>query len=465
MLSLLKYYFSVIGSNLKSKSEPSTLKKKTNLSPNQVLVLGFLCLIIIGTYLLHLPEASSVGDSIKLIDALFTATSATCVTGLIVLDTGSDFSFFGQWVILILFQIGGIGIMTFATMFAFLLGKKISLRQRLIIQESLNQFSIGGLVRLAKYILLFTFFFEGLGTLLLYLNWHHIHSSHSPLFLSFFHAVSAFCNAGFSLFSDSLRQYSSHLGINIIFLILIVFGGIGFLVLVDFYEFPKRKRLSLHSKLVIVMTIILLAIGTVGLLFLENQNPNTIQSYPLKGKILSAAFQSTTARTAGFNTIPIGQMGNASLLLLIILMFIGASPTSTGGGIKTTTFCVAFLWMYFTLKGRRHLYLYQRQISETVVSKAWVIFMLAISWVMVMTLLLAYFEEFDFIKLLFEAISAFGTVGLSTGITSSLSFNSKLIIIITMFFGRLGPLSLAISLIINRQPELIQYPEDRVMVG
>ena len=446
-------------------SERSSLRKKIDLSPNQILVLGFLSIIVIGTFLLHLDGASAGEEPIEWIDALFTATSATCVTGLIVLDTGSDFSLFGQWIILILFQIGGLGIMTFSTMFAFLLGKKISLRQRLIIQESLNQFSIGGLVRLAKYILLFTLFFEGLGTLLLYLNWHQFSSHHSSLFLSFFHSVSAFCNAGFSLFSDSLEKYVFHQGINIIFIVLIIAGGIGFLVLVELYEFPKRKKLSLHSKLVLIMTLILLVIGTVGIFFLENQNPDTVQPYNLKGKLLSSVFQSVTARTAGFNTISIGLMSNAALLLLIMLMFIGASPTSTGGGIKTTTFCILFLRMYYTLKGRNNLYVYRRQIAGDIVNKAWVILMLSMSWIMVMTLFLSYFESFDFIKLFFEIISAFGTVGLSTGITSSLSIPGKVIIILTMFFGRLGPLALALSLIINRQAESIQYPEDRVMVG
>jgi len=445
--------------------ERISLKKKTELSPNQVLVLSFLGFILIGTYLLHLPVASASEEAIRWIDALFTATSAACVTGLIVVDTGSDFSLFGQWIILILIQVGGIGIMTFSTMFAFLLGKKISLRQRLIIQESLNQFSIGGLVRLAKYILLFTLFFEGLGTFFMYLNWHQLSVNHSTLFLSFFHAVSAFCNAGFSLFSDSLEKYVSHPGINIIFVILIIAGGIGFLVLVELYEYPKRKKLSLHSKLVIIMTLILLIVGSLGILVLENRNPDTIQSYSPKVKILSSVFQSATARTTGFNTIPIGHMTNAALFLLIVLMFIGGSPTSAAGGIKTTTFGILFLRMIYTLKGKRYIYVFKRKISEEIVNKALVVFMLSLSWTIVMTLFLSYLEDFPFIELFFEMISAFGTVGLSTGITSSLSFNSKLIIIITMFFGRLGPLALAISLIINRQPESIQYPEDRVMVG
>ena len=450
---------------MQSKSGHTILKKKKGLSPNQILVLGFLGIIIIGTYLLRLPVASSGGKSIELLDAVFTATSATCVTGLIVLDTGNDFSIFGQWVILILFQIGGLGIMTFSTMFAFLLGRKISLRQRLIIQESLNQFSVGGLVRLAKYIIVFTIFFEGLGTVFLYLHWHQLAGIHNPFFLSFFHAVSAFCNAGFSLFSDSLEQFNLNIGINLIFSILIVFGGIGFLVLVELFEFPKRQRLSLHSKMVLVVTIILIVIGTLGIFLLERNNSDTLQPLMLKGRILGSLFQSTTARTAGFNTIPIGQLGNATLFLIIVLMFIGASPTSTGGGIKTTTFSIAFLWMYYTLKGRRHLYLFCRQISNKILSNAWAILMLSMSWIFITTLLISYFEEFDFIELLFEIVSAFGTVGLSTGITSQLSPAGKIIIILTMFLGRLGPLSLALSLIVDRHPESIQYPEEHVMVG
>ncbi|KQC09932.1 MAG: hypothetical protein APR54_12400 [Candidatus Cloacimonas sp. SDB] len=445
--------------------EHPSLKVKNKLSPNQVLVLSFLGFIFIGTYLLHLPVASASEETISWIDALFTATSAACVTGLIVVDTGSYFSLFGQWIILILIQIGGIGIMTFSTMFAFLLGKKISLRQRLIIQESLNQFSIGGLVRLAKYIFLFTFFFEGLGTFFLYLNWHQEGGNCSTLFLSFFHAVSAFCNAGFSLFSDSLEKYVSHVGINIVFIILIIAGGIGFLVLVELYEYPRRKKLSLHSKLVIIITLILLVVGSLGIFVFENQNPDTIQSYSLKARILSSVFQSATARTTGFNTIPIGQMSSAALFLLVVLMLIGGSPTSAAGGIKTTTFGILFLRMIYTLKGKKHIYVFQRKISEEIVNKALTVFMLTLSWTIVMTLFISYLEDFSFIELLFEMISAFGTVGLSAGITSSLSFTSKIIIILTMFFGRLGPLALAMSLIINRQPESIQYPEDRVMVG
>ena len=340
-------------------------KRKEFLSPNQILVLGFLILILVGTLLLHMPIAAHDRQSIAWIDALFTATSATCVTGLIVLDTGSDFSVFGQWIILILFQIGGLGIMTFSTMFAFLLGRKISLRQRLLIQESLNQFSIGGLVRLAKFILLFTAFFEGLGALLFYYSWpSDMNNMHNTIFLSLFHAVSAFCNAGFSLFQNSLQQFVSHPGINTIFIILIISGGLGFLVLAELYEYPKRKKLSLHSKLVLSITSVLLLVGTFLFYLLESNQLQSMLALPLPLRWLSAFFQSVTARTAGFNTISISQVSPAGLFWLIILMFIGASPTSTGGGIKTTTFGLLVLRVYSFFKGRKHLYFFFCFFSE-----------------------------------------------------------------------------------------------------
>jgi len=429
------------------------------------LALGFLLVIIIGTFLLNLPIASHGPQKIELIDALFTSTSATCVTGLIVLDTGKDFTLFGQWIILILLQIGGLGIMTFSTMFAFLLGRRITLRERIILQESLNQFSIGGLVRFAKYIIFFTFVFEFLGSMFLYYFWRHLSDAHHPLFLAVFHAVSAFCNAGFSLFSDSLAGFHANFSVMMIFIFLIIAGGIGFLVLLELLEYPIRKKLSLHSKIVILVSFMLVVLGTGSIFFLENSNADTIGSLPLSGKIMSAFFQSVTARTAGFNTLPTGHLYNASLLLIAIFMFIGASPTSTGGGIKTTTFSVIFLNVFASLRGNRHLNLYKRRISMDIVNKAWTIVFLSILWISITLILLSYIEQFRFIELLFELISAFGTVGLSTGITSSLSLWGKIIIILTMFFGRLGPLALALSLITKRKVGLIEYPEEKLMVG
>jgi len=440
-------------------------RRNIQLSPNQVLLTGFLIIILLGTLLLHMPISCSGGQKIAWIDALFTSTSATCVTGLIVLDTGKDFSLFGQWVILALLQIGGLGIMTFSTMFAFLLGRKITLRQRLILQESLNQFSVGGLVRFAKYILIFAFFFEAGGTLFLYYYWRNLESAHHPLFLSLFHAISAFCNAGFSLFPDSLRRFATQPGINLIFMILIIIGGLGFLVLLEIFEYPIRKKLSLHSKIVLQASFLLILTGAGFVFLFENTNPETMGFLSIPGKITGAFFQSITARTAGFNTMATSKLSNATLLFVMVLMFIGASPTSTGGGIKTTTFSVLYLNTFASLKGKHHLSIYKRRISAEVIRKAWEITFLSLSWITIMLILLCYVEKIRFIELFFELISAIGTVGLSTGITPSLSFSGKLIIILTMFFGRLGPLTLAFSLVTKQKPELIEYPDEKLMVG
>ncbi|MBU1036055.1 TrkH family potassium uptake protein, partial [bacterium] len=423
-----------------------TIKEK-KLSPPQVLLFGFLTVIIIGAILLNIPAASSTGNSVGFINALFTATSATCVTGLIVLDTGKDFSTFGQLVILILLQCGGLGIMTMSTMFAFLAGKRISLRQRLIMQESLNQFSIGGLVRLAKYILIFTAVIEIVGAVILFFCWQRIYSPLQALYLAVFHSISAFCNAGFSLFSDSIMRYKGDLIINLTFMILIILGGIGFLVLLELFQYGKNGTLSLHAKLALKISFILILIGFTIIFFIESNNPSTLRDLNFPEKIYGSIFQSVTARTAGFNTIHIGSMQNATLFLIIILMFIGASPSSTGGGIKTTTFGLLILYVWSSLKGKEEIQILKRRISQDIIPKVLTVITLSLGLVITMTILLSYVERENFIKVLFEVVSAFGTVGLSTGITSSLSIAGKIIIIITMFTGRIGPLGLALSLI------------------
>ena len=435
------------------------------LSPPQVLVSGFLVVIIIGTMLLILPSASSTAKSIGFINALFTATSATCVTGLIVLDTGKDFSTFGQSVILILLQCGGLGIMTMSTMFAFLVGKKISLKQRLIMQESLNQFSIGGLVRLAKYILIFTAVIEIIGATILFFYWQRTYPPLQALGLAVFHSISAFCNAGFSLFSDSIVSYKGDLIINLTFIALIILGGIGFLVLLELFQYGKNRTFSLHAKLALNMSLILILIGFIIIFFVESNNPSTMGNLAFSEKIYSSIFQSVTARTAGFNTIHIGNMQNSTLFLIIILMFIGASPSSTGGGVKTTTFGLLILYVWSSLKGKEEIQIFKRRISQDIIVKALTVITLSLGLVIIMTILLSYTEGEDFIKVLFEVVSAFGTVGLSTGITSSLSIAGKIIIIITMFTGRIGPLGLALALIQKREPEMLRYPEEKIMVG
>jgi len=421
--------------------------------------------ISIGTVLLNLPAASSTGKSVGFINALFTATSATCVTGLIVLDTGKDFSSFGQLIILILLQSGGLGIMTMSTMFAFLIGKKISLRQRLIMQESLNQFSIGGLVRLAKYILIFTAVIEVVGATILFFCWQKIYSPLQALYLAIFHSISAFCNAGFSLFSDSIMRYKGNLIINLTFITLIILGGIGFLVLLELFQYRRNGALSLHAKLALKISFILILIGFIIIFLIESNNPLTLGNLNFPEKIYGSIFQTVTARTAGFNTIHIGSMQNATLFLIIILMFIGASPGSTGGGIKTTTFGLLVLYTWSSLTGKEEIRLFKRRVSPDIIPKAFTVISLSLALVITMTILLSYVEGEDFIKILFEVVSAFGTVGLSTGITPSLSITGKIIIIITMFTGRIGPLGLVLSLIQKREPEIIKYPEERILVG
>jgi len=457
--------------NLKNEvrkiTSPVKIIKEEKLSPPQVLVLGFLTVIIIGTILLNLPAASSTGKSVGFINALFTATSATCVTGLIVLDTGKDFSTFGQLIILILLQCGELGIMTMSTMFAFLMGKRISLRQRLIMQESLNQFSIGGLVRLAKYILIFTVIIEGVGATILFFSfyWQRIYSPVQALYLGVFHSISAFCNAGFSLFSDSIMRYKGDLIINLTFIALIILGGIGFLVLLELFQYGKNGTLSLHANLALKISLILILIGFIVIYLIESNNPFTLGNLNLSEKIYASLFQSVTARTAGFNTIHIGSMLNPTLFLIIILMFIGASPGSTGGGVKTTTFGLLILYVWSSLTGKEEINLFKRRVSPNIIPKALTVITLSLALVTIMTILLSYVEGENFIKILFEVVSAFGTVGLSTGITPSLSVAGKIIVIITMFTGRVGPLGLALALIQRREPEVIKYPEEKVMVG
>jgi len=355
--------------------------------------------------------------------------------------------------------------MTMSTMLAFLVGKKISLKQRLIMQESLNQFSIGGLVRLAKYILIFTAAIEMIGATILFFCWQRTYSPLQALGLAVFHSISAFCNAGFSLFSDSLIRYKGDLVINLTFIILIILGGIGFLVLLELFQYGKNRTLSLHTKLALRISFILILIGSIIVFFIESNNTSTMGNLAFSEKIFSSIFQSVTARTAGFNTIHIGSMQNATLFLMIVLMFIGASPSSTGGGVKTTTFGLLILYVWSSLKGKKEIQIFKRRISQDIIVKALTVITLSLGLVIIMTILLSYIEGEDFIKVLFEVVSAFGTVGLSTDITSSLSIAGKMIIIITMFTGRIGPLGLALSLIQKREPEMIRYPEEKIMVG
>lgn len=440
------------------------------LSPPRIVVLGFLITIIVGTILLSLPWASRDGSRLGVVDALFTATSATCVTGLVVKDTGSFFSLFGQIVILVLFQVGGLGIMTLSTLFAVLLGRKLTIRENVVVQGALDQHKVEGLTVLIKHILLFTLSIQIIGAGLLSWRWMHLNAL-PPLeaaYQGIFHSISAFCNAGFSLFHDSLFRFRGDLYTNLVMVSLIVLGGLGFVVLLDFFQlrfWPKKKvRFSLQTKIVLSTTVFLIVIGT--LLFIILEKDNTLANLSLGEKIMGAHFQSITARTAGFSTLPVQKLATPTLLVIIALMFIGASPGSTGGGIKTSTFCIVLASLRAMMKNRNEVGLFGRTFPREVTRKVIVIFILALVWIFTFTLLLSVVEKDEpFLGILFEVTSAFGTVGLSTGITADLTPLGKILITLTMFVGRIGPLTLALAVALHGERAVYKYPEERVMVG
>ena len=449
------------------------------LKPPQVVVFSFLITIFVGGLLLSLPQSSSDGTSIGLVDAFFTSTSATCVTGLIVRDTGADFSNFGQLVILFLVQIGGLGIMTMSTFFAILLGRKLTIRENIVIKSALDHHFVEGLKTLILYILGITFFIEAVGAFFLYRRFGDIYPA-------IFHSISSFCNAGFSLNSTSFVGYAQDGYVNLVMIALIILGGIGFVVLIDipkifrwFFRrmFLKRKedimhlisRISLQTKIVVTVSAILLLLGTVVFFLLENHK--VLYGLELDQKILASFFQSATSRTAGFNTVPIGSLASPTLFFLIILMFIGASPGSTGGGIKTCTLGVLVAGAWSMIKNRGSIHIFKKTIPRSIFRKAIMIVGLAVTWIVLFTMLLSFVEDHNeampnyFLRILFEVTSAFGTVGLSTGITPILSPAGKILIMLTMFVGRLGPLTLALAVAMKEQKIFYKYPEAKVMVG
>ncbi len=440
------------------------------LQPAQVLVLGFATVILLGAILLTLPLASRDGSSVGFINALFTATSAVCVTGLVVVDTGTHWTVFGQAVILGLIQIGGLGIMTMTTSVALIMGRKIGLRNRIIMSEALSQFSISGVVRLTRTIIVGTFMIEGVAAVILSLRFVPEFGVQKGIFFGVFHAVSAFCNAGFDLIGNfrSLTPYAGDLTINLVIMGLIVMGGIGFSVLIDIVNVRRFKDLSLHSRFALIVTGILLAVGFLLFLSLEFNNPATMGGSDFKTKTLSAMFLSVTPRTAGFNTVATDALRTPSLFLTIILMFIGGSPGSTAGGIKTTTFGLLVLMIFTTVRGREDVEFSYRRIERDVINRALVIFAIAIAVVLVVTFLMTITElGHSFIEIFFEVVSALGTVGLSMGITGSLTDIGKLLITLTMFFGRLGPLTIVVALARKQQDKhaLIRYPQGKITVG
>lgn len=441
-----------------------------DLTPAQILTIGFSTLILIGTFLLMLPISTRDGQGIHFIDALFTATSSVCITGLAVVDTGMYFSRFGQIVIIILLQIGAFGIMTMATLISVMLRRKINLRDRLIMQEALNQLTLSGMVKLTLYIIQASLLIELIGGTILAARLYG-DFGWEGIYLGYWHAASAFCNAGFQVFSGdgaTLEDYTEDGVINLTITTLIILGGVGFTVLADLWENRRKRKfklLSLQSRVVLTTSAVLIGLGTMVIFILEYNNPNTLGQLSLSGKVMASYFQAVTARTAGYNTIEIGMMTNASLFFLIGLMFIGASPGSTGSGIKTTTFAVIMAAIWGMIRGYNSPRLFSRSINPGIVYKAFTLFFIAAMLVCFSTMLLCMTEKFSFLQILFEAVSAFSTTGLSTGITGELSYPGKLWLIITMFIGRIGPVTFALALAMQHKKDCIRYPDGKITIG
>lgn len=438
---------------------------KNKLTPPRVLALGFASLILIGSIILNLPMATKNNESIGFINALFTAASSVCVTGLVVVNTAEVWSSFGQIVIIFLIQIGGLGFMTITTMGAVMVGKKIGLKDRLLIKEQLNQDSISGLVKLTKYVVGITLAIEGLGALFLSTRFIPMYGLQKGIWFSIFHSISGFCNAGFDIIGNSMESFSGDIIVNMTIASLIIVGGLGFSVYVDISEKKSFGKLRLHSKLVLSITGLLLLIGTVIFLLIEFNNPLTLGDMGNFEKVLTSFFQSVISRTAGFNSVDIGGLKDTTVFFMILLMFIGGSPGSTGGGIKTTTFGVLVLTTYAVVKGEKDVVVYKKRIGNDIIFRALAIIVISLGFIILVSFILTITEPAIFLDLLFETTSAFATVGISRGITPGLTNIGKLIIILTMYAGRVGPLTMAFAFAQRSQHKNYSYSEGSITVG
>lgn len=439
---------------------------KLQLTPAQIMVVGFAIIIFIGTFLLTLPIASTTEESVSFIDALFTATSASTVTGLVVVETGTQYTIFGQIVILTMIQVGGIGFMTMATLFALIMKKRISLRDRLILQASLNQMSMEGIVRLIRKVILYSIVIESVAAVILAIRWYAELPLGRAIYYGIFHAISIFNNACFDLMGTSLIAYTDDVVINVVSMVLIVTGGLGFIVISDVLDYKKTKRLSLHTRVVLSVSAFLIVGGTVVIFILEFSNPVTLGQQSWTGKVLASFFQSVTPRSAGASTVNLAELREVTQFFLIALMFIGASPGSAGGGIKTTTFAILIAAMVSMLRGRRDIILFRHRLEQETIFKAITMTLLFLFLIIFVSVTLSIIEPTDhFLMILFEVTSAFSTVGLSLGLTPELSTVGKMLIIMTMFIGRVGPLTMAYALGRKSDKELYRHPEGKIMIG
>jgi trk system potassium uptake protein TrkH len=444
------------------------IQRRSNMTPQQVMLIGFAVVILIGTLLLLLPISSATKENISWINALFTATSAVSLTGLTVIDINNNFSTFGQTIILLLIQLGGLGFMMFGVMFSLLLGRQITLKDRLLIQEATKAFSIQGMVKLAMHIILITFILEIIVAVILAVHWSAIYNWKLAIYQAVFHSISAFNNSGMSLFSNSLRAYLGNPLVNICITSLSLIGGIGFTVLLDIYHNRRWKKLSLHSKLVLLTSGILLLVGFIIILSLETYNPATLGQLTWGKRIWAAWFQTVSPRSSGFYTITTSTLLPSTLLLMILLMFIGSGPGSTGGGIKLSTFSVVVMAIVNLFKGNKDVNILKRRLNSQLVTNAIAIAILAVSIIFLITFCLIVSENNihqPAMAIFFEVVSAFGTAGLSMGITPMLSDLGKCLLVVTMFIGKIGPLTIVFALAAGTMEKRIRYPEDRVLIG
>lgn len=450
-------------------------KMKIDLSTTQIIMLSFLLAILAGSFLLALPVSSADGRAVSYIDALFTATTSICVTGLVTVPTFSTWSLFGQIVILFLIQIGGLGVVTIMSGLMISLHRRIGIRDRMLIQDAFNLNTLSGMVKFIRKVLLGTFVVEGVGALL-YITVFVPEFGVRGVWISIFNAVSAFCNAGMDIISESsLYAYVHNPLINIVTILLIVLGGIGYIVWWDIMNVLKNIRrqklkcfsnLTLHSKIALSMTGILILAGTAALFIFEYNNPLTIGNFTLGDKLLASLFQSVTTRTAGFATIPQENLTNASALFSLLLMFIGGSPVGTAGGIKTVTIAILIVSAFATMRSNAEAELFHRTISKQAVNKAVAVVSMAFIILCVSTILLSAVTERDALDIAYETVSAAATVGLTRNLTSSLNIWGKIIIIVTMYLGRVGPISLMIALNTKKETKnIIKNPTEEISVG
>ena len=443
------------------------MKHVPHFSPSQMIALTFAALILLGALLLMLHIAGARGEGLSFVDALFTAASASCVTGLIVVDTGTYFSLFGQLVLIGLIQLGGLGLMLFATLFSVAMGRRINLQDRLNIQASLNQSDLEGVVSMSLRVAKYTFRIEAFFGTLLAIRFVPQFGL-KGVYYGYWHAISAFCNGGFDLFGhfQSLTGFVADPVVNFCIDALILLGALGFPVMSDLLHNRFRfKSLRLHSKLVVVMTLLLTFIGTAGFAFFEKGNPATIGTLSPGGQFLASLFQSITPRTAGFNTVDLASLRTPTMFFLTILMFIGASPASTGGGIKTTTAALLLLNIRQVVKNEPDCVIFDRRISEENSAQAVAIAGMSLLWVTGAVLCITYLEETSFLSALFEVVSAYATVGMSTGLSQHLCTASKLILALSMYAGRVGVMTFALALTARKQQSHIHYPKDQILIG